>query len=242
MSSNPCPKFSRRCPVTRIRRRAGSRKSRPRAASAAKAGVVLEPGGDRQQRVDDGVAGDEDRVRVDVLAKEVAARLGGRGVVTLGERADDPAVAFLGPRGEEVPGAKARLDVRDGNAVVVGRERGRRGRVRVAVHQHAIGQPPGERAGEPSHDGAGDVDETLPRAHDVEVHVGLEVEQRERLGEHLAVLAGRAEARLDPRGRGEALHQRRHLDRLGTGAADQQQADRWTHRQASRSALARTRG
>ena len=65
-------------------------------------------------------------------------------------------------------------------------------------------------------------DQVLVLAHDIEVVIGLDLEQVENLIQHLAVLAGDADLGLDA-GRGvESLDDGSHLDRFRTRAEDGQ--------------------
>ena len=93
-------------------------------------------------------------------------------------------------------------------------------RRRVAVHQHEVGAEGLEDPAHAPEHRAGDVGQILPRGHDVEVEVGDEPEEVEHLVEHLAVLGGDAEPRLEARVGGERQRQRRHLDRLRPRSED----------------------
>jgi hypothetical protein len=63
-----------------------------------------------------------------------------------------------------------------------------------------------------------DVEQILPRPHDVQIVIGTDMEQVQHLVEHLAVLGGDADQALKPAGMSfQLLDDRRHLDRLGAG-------------------------
>ena len=167
-----------------------------------------------EQRVDDRIAGHLHRFRRHTFGEEVGARLLGRGKVPRGQRARELAVGLLGPGGVEVAGPEPCLHVRHGDLPVVAREASRERGSGVAVHQHQVGSEGFEHPAHAAQHRAGDVGQVLPRGHDVEVEVRAEAEEVEHLVEHLAVLGGDAEPRLEARVGCERPRQRRHLDRL----------------------------
>ena len=109
-----------------------------RVERSAQGRVRVEAGDHREERVDDGVARDQDGRVVHTLAQQVLARLLGGGEMVPGDAGGEAAVHLLRPRGVDVARPQSRFHVPDGNAAVVGREaRAQRGR-RVAVHEHQV--------------------------------------------------------------------------------------------------------
>ena len=76
-----------------------------------------------EERVDHGVAGDDDAVVRDPFAQEVGAVAFGRREVQPRDASGEDAVGFLRPRRLEVAGAQAGLDVADRDVVVERRQR-----------------------------------------------------------------------------------------------------------------------
>ncbi len=114
-----------------------------------------------------------------------------------------------------ISSGQARLDVGDGDLLVVGRQGGGQRGGRVAVHEHAFGPKRSEHAAQSGEDRAGDVGQSLARLHDVQVVVRRDVEQGEHLVEHLAMLRRDAHADVELRHAREALDDGRHLDGFG---------------------------
>ena len=69
-------------------------------------------------RVDHGIAGDEDALRRNRLFAQRQRRALGRREMETGNATDHLAQAFLGEWPFQIVGAQARLDVRDGNAMM----------------------------------------------------------------------------------------------------------------------------
>ena len=168
----------------------------------------------RLQCIDHRVAGDENRLLRDPLRQQVALRAGGRRKLQLGEGRGHPAVHLLGEGLIPVVGAQPRLDVSDGNPVVVGGQRADECRVGVTLHQdhlrpQLVQDPvqPGQRAG-------ADVDQRLLRPHDVQIHVRGNSKQPRDLIQHLPVLAGGDHDGGELRAGAQPLHDRRHLHGL----------------------------
>ena len=94
---------------------------------------------DVEQRVDHGVAGDDDVGRVDAVREQVAPREGCRREVQRGELRGEPAVHLLRERVVAVVGAQARLDVEDRHLLVERGQAGDERRGRVALHHDRVG-------------------------------------------------------------------------------------------------------
>jgi hypothetical protein len=119
-----------------------------------------------------------------------------------------------------VAGAQPGLDMADADPVVIRQEGGGHRRGRIPLHQDPIGVQAGEDRVQVGENCSGYPGQALAGFHQVQVNVGDDPEEVQHLVEHLAVLGGHADERLDPRRPGEGMHHRRHLDRFGTGAKD----------------------
>lgn len=172
--------------------------------------------------VDAGVAGDEDSPCGLRLIEEVPPR-GVRGrEVPPTDDVHRLAVELLRPGAVEVPRAEAGLHVPHGDLEVERRERRREGRGGVAVDEDDVGALPLQHRFDLEQHIRGDVEQRLAGPHDGEVVVGDHAEHGEHLVEHLAVLAGDADDRLELLGpRLELERQRAHLDGLRAGAEDE---------------------
>jgi hypothetical protein len=115
---------------------------------------------------------------------------------------------------------RTRLDVAHGDAPVERRQPGAEGARRVPLHQHERGPLLVVEGLEPRHDARHDVVQALVGPHDVEVAVGDDAHRLEDLVHHLAVLPRRDDARPEARLRLQRPGDREELDRLGTGAED----------------------
>ncbi len=93
-----------------------------RGVDRARAGLARRRFAHRQQRVDDGVAGDEDAVRRRAFGQQIVARSRRRREMEPREPADQDAVRLLRERGRKIAGAKPCLDMADGNARIEGGE------------------------------------------------------------------------------------------------------------------------
>src|SRR5262249_61702974 len=121
-----------------------------------------------------GRGGDEERVRDEVHPARV--HLLGEGVL-------------------EVTGAQARLDVADAHAAVEGGEGRAHGGRRVPLHEQPVGPLLLEHRVERREGARRERVHRLVGGHQVEVDVGRQGEQAERLIEHVAGLRGRGEGR-----------------------------------------------
>ena len=181
--SSGSPKLSRRCAVIRTR---------------SSSGVSPVLARDREQCVDDGVAGQEDPAVRHVLGHEGPGGAARRHEVRVGDEVHHAPVHFLGERVLEVAGAQAGLDVADAHATVEGGDRGAHRRRRVALDEQPVGLLAGEDRVDSGEHARREGVHRLVGTHEVEVDVGLQGEEREHLVEHLAVLRGGAEDRLAP--------------------------------------------
>ena len=174
------------------------------------------------QGVDAGVAGDEDALVGLRLVEEVLPGGLRGGEVPTRHDVHRLAVELLGPGAVEVPGPEARLDMPHGDLEVERRQRRREGRGGVAVYEHDVGALLLEDGLNLDQHIRGDVEQRLARFHDREVMVGNDAEHGEHLVEHLAVLPGDADDRLELLGpRLEFERQRAHLDGLRAGPEDE---------------------
>ena len=123
----------------------------------------------------------------------------------------------------EVAGPQARLDVADAHAAVKRGQRGsHRGR-RVALHQEPVGLLARQDRIQVREDAGGELARRLVRPHQVQVDVGCDLEEREDLVEHLAVLCGRAHDDARSALFAQPVDDRSHLDGLGARADDDEQ-------------------
>ena len=170
------------------------------------------------QGVDDGVAGHVDLRPGDAFAHQVGPGGGRGGQVQRREPADQAAVHLLGPRGLEIAGAQARLDMGDLGFRVKRGQAGGQGGGGVAVDEHPVVAAPFKDFPQAGQNVGGDVGQVLARLHDVEVEIRMDVEQLQHLVEHLPVLGGHANMGFDGLGLAQRGHHRGHFDGLGAGA------------------------
>ena len=109
------------------------------------------------------------------------------------QRSGELAVGLFRPGRIQVAGAQTRLYVANRNALIKrGKRRGKRGRC-IAVNQHGVGLPLGQHRLEAKQHATRNVIQVLPRFHEVQVKVGLDVKQAEHLVEHVPVLRRHAD-------------------------------------------------
>ena len=186
--------------------------------------------------VDAGVARDEDSPCGLRLIEEVPPR-GVRGrEVPPTDDVHRLAVELLRPRAIEIAGTETSLHMTNGNLQIERCERRREGRGGVAVYEHDVGALLLEGGLNPEQHVGRDVEERLAGPHDGEVVVWDHAEHGEHLVEHLAVLPGDADDRLELLGpRLELERQRAHLDGLWAGAEDEHDLlAHWHHPTACR--------
>ena len=173
-----------------------------------------------EERVDDGIAREDDPVVRNVLSEEIIAVPFGRREVDVGDVAGQRPVHLLGPRGVLVVRPETRFDVADGDLVVERRKRRDERRRRIAVDEDEVGLLFFKDRIKAEQNAGGDRRERLAGLHQVQVVIGPEVEQAQDLVEHLAVLGRHAEDRVDARFAFEPFHERRHFDRFGARSED----------------------
>ena len=96
-------------------------------------------GGDFQQRVDHGIAGDHDLVSWNVFLAQILSRGRGRGAVQRGGNRDRAAMKFFGKGRVEIGGAQPGLDMDKCKLAIERRDRRRIGRGGVALRENAVG-------------------------------------------------------------------------------------------------------
>src|SRR5882672_4698205 len=87
------------------------------------------------------------------------------------------------------------------------------GRRRVAVHQDYVGSERIEDSVKPLKRAAGYAAGALRGAHEIEIEIWNDVEEREYLIEHLSVLCGHTHAWIKTGVYPQRVHEWRHLDR-----------------------------
>jgi hypothetical protein len=106
---------------------------------------------------------------------------------------------------------------------VKGRERGGHGSRRVALHQDPFGLLGFQDLVEGSQHAGRERARRLVGPHQIQVDVGVDLEEAQDLIQHLAMLSRRAEPHREALGlRPKPADHRRHLDRLGTCSDDEQ--------------------
>ena len=90
---------------------------------------------DRFDRIDDGIARDEDPVTLDSLAHQRAAIRLRRGEVIRRQAADQPPIHLFREGASGIPGSKSRLHMSHGDAAMKSRERAGHRRRRIALDQ-----------------------------------------------------------------------------------------------------------
>ncbi len=172
--------------------------------------------GGHEQGVDHRVAGDEDGLGIDPLAKQVFARGNGRGKVEGAQMTREDPVGLLRERRIEPVGPQPRLDVAEGDLVVEACHRRREHRRRVTLAQDDRRTLPRDRVVDGWQEPRSQVDQGLVGPHDVEIEVGLDPEECQHRVDQLAMLAGGQHPAPRPGRRSECPDHRGHLDRLGT--------------------------
>ena len=196
-------------------------------AQRGEARIGLDPGPRGLQRVDDGVAGDEDLRLRDILEMQHLRRARRRGEMLVRDLGDDLAVHLFRPGFVDVAAAQARLDMRDGDAAVKGGERADHGAGRVALHDDAIGPGAVVDIAKRQQKPRGQFVERLVRLHDVEIEILRDLRQREDRVEQVAMLGRHANRAAQILPRLKLVDEGEELQRLGAGADDDE--DVWLH-------------
>ena len=129
-----------------------------------------------QQGIDHRVAGDNDGLGRDPLGQQVVSADPGGGKVEARDLARDLAVGFFRERRKEVPTAKSRFGVHNGDSLVKGRDGSGSRRGCIALDYDCIGLVLGEQlvqsVDSPCHDGG----ERLALLQDIEVVIRRDAE------------------------------------------------------------------
>ena len=181
--------------------------------------IVLPDGG--LQRVDDGIAGDEQSVG-DTLFQEVTFVVHCRAEVQVRDGGHQLPVHLLREGGIFVIGPQSRLHVAHRHLMVEGGQRSGKSGGGIAVDQDHVrlqGFNGLIHAGEAL---AGDGGQGLAGGHDVQVPVGLQIKDLQHAVQHLTVLGGDAAQALNLRPGGQFLYQGTHFDGFRPGAENAQ--------------------
>ena len=176
--------------------------------------------------VDDGVSRDENTPLGYTLREKIRVRGRCRSKVQGRNAAREAAVHLLGERRVDVVRTKPRLNVSDGDLMVVCGECAGKGGGRVAVDEDEVGTLLLEHLVDAEHGTRCDVEKGLPRRHDIEVIVRRDVEEVQHLIEHFAMLCRDERPRFDRvRVTHELPDNGGHFDCLGTCAKDRHDFD-----------------
>ena len=186
----------------------------------AQRGVAVDALPHPQQGVDHGVAGGENAGLVHALGQQGVAGAGGGREVGGGEHPGELAVGLFRPGGKQVAGAQPRFHMAHRHLLVKGGQRGRQRGGGVAVHQDHVRLLGTDHVAQAEQNAGGDVVEILARRHDVQIVVRRDLEQRQHLIQHLAVLGGHAHPAVEAGGGAQGFHHWRHFDGLRAGAED----------------------
>ena len=158
---------------------------------------------------------------MDARRHRLARQRGGGGVgrceMQVRDRRDDAPVHLLGPGVIDVPRPEPGLDMGDGDASVISGQRARHCRRGVALDDHARRRFRVHHLAQ-----GGEAVERLARLHQVEIDVRRQIGDREDLVEQAPMLGGDAGADAEVGSRGERADDGEQLDRLRSGAEDDQ--------------------
>ena len=169
--------------------------------------------------VDHRVSGEE-HPGLDVLPGQVVPVGGGGAEVQVGDGPHHLPVHLLREGGPLVIGAQTGLHMAHRDLVVEGGQGPGKGGGGVPVDQHQVGPGLVQHAVHAQQALGGDGGQGLPRLHDVQVVVGLEMENLQHRVQHLPVLGGDAAQGPDVLPPGELQSQGGHFDGLRPGAED----------------------
>ena len=181
-------------------------------------GIVAGP----PQRVDHGVPGHVDGAGIDALAHQRLGRRPGGREVLIRDRRDDPPVDLLGPGLEDIAGAQPGLHMTDRHLVIVGGERARHRRRRIALDHHAIRPLVTDHVVQSRQRARSQPIQGLPMPHQIEVDVGNDACDLQHLIQQAAVLGGGAGADADTGRRVQRADDGKELEGFGTRPEDDQ--------------------
>ena len=167
--------------------------------------------------IDDGVASEKD-VLGDVFPGQVVPVGGGGTEVQVGQGAHHLPIHLLGEGGPLVIGAQTGLHMAHGDLVIESGQGPGEGGGGVPVDQDQVGLGLLQHALHAQQAFGGDGGQGLPGLHDIQVIVGLELENIQHRVQHLPVLGSDAAQGLDARAALELQGQGGHFNGLGTGA------------------------
>jgi hypothetical protein len=149
------------------------------------------PRGDPSDRIDHGVAGQIDcTLGARPLVTKVFGRSGRRRKVQFSDLADDAPHELLWKRARADPGPKSSLDMRDGLLAEESPDgRGHRAG-RVTLNDDDVRPLLINHSSDSGDHCSRDIFQALVRSHNVEIVLGMKVEDPEHLIEHFAVLCG----------------------------------------------------
>ena len=179
------------------------------------------------QRVDCGIAGDIDALRLSALAQKILPRELGGGEIVPGNDADRLAVEFLGIRRIDIVGAQSCLDVPDRDLQIEAGKCGDKGGGGIAVHQHNVGLDLFQHGTDALENVDRDVKERLPILHDREIIIRHDIERAKHSVQHLAVLSRDADHRPDSGAFFQLVDERAHFDCFGSRPEDQHNCFHW---------------
>ena len=169
------------------------------------------------ESINDGVSGEKD-VLGDVFPGQVVPVGGGGTEVQVGQGAHHLPIHLLGEGGPLVIGAQTGLHMAHGDLVIESGQGPGEGGGGVTVDQDQVGLGLLQHALHAQQALGGDGGQGLPGLHDVQVIVGLQLEDVQHRVLHLPVLGGDAAEALNIRPGGQLLHQRAHFNGFRPGA------------------------
>ena len=134
------------------------------------------------------------------------------------------AVHFLRPWVVQIARAQARLNMADRNFAIIGGNRARHHRGRVALDDHPIGLLLVQNLANLNQSASGQRIERLAGRHQIEIMVRGDARKRQHLIEHFAMLSRHANAAFKARIGLQCVHKREQLNRLWPSAENCQNA------------------
>ena len=166
----------------------------------------------RKKSIDHGIADDVDVLIVLALAQEIPSGRFRRSKIHIREDAGQLTVGFFREGRKQVSGTQACFDMTDLDLLIKSGQRCGEGGRGISVNEHVVGLLLLQYIFQPAEHAGGDVVEGLPALHDVQVVVHRQMEEIDHLIEHLAVLRGEADLRINARPLQKLFHDGRHLD------------------------------